>query len=114
MQTIEGKRVMIIMDNCITKVLLVSVFPQISADLKSFELLIGKDAVTLFKDYAKASNDYDLIIKTPIRGSKTPGKLQEYYNKVYAVSPFYGFLSFSKVTTRRHQMTKRLLIILHK
>ncbi|VDM36355.1 unnamed protein product [Hydatigera taeniaeformis] len=62
MQTIEGKRAMLIMDNCISKMLLVAAFPQISANIKYYELLLGREVKLLFKEYEKVSAEYEMVM----------------------------------------------------
>ena len=65
MQTIEGKRAMLIMDTCISKVLLVSAFPQIVANIQHYELLLGREVKLLFKEYEKVSTEYETVINAP-------------------------------------------------
>lgn len=64
MQTIEGKRAMLIMDTCISKVLLVAAFPQIVANIKHYELLLGREVKLLFKEYERVSTEYEMVVNT--------------------------------------------------
>ncbi|KAL5968395.1 Dynein regulatory complex protein 10 [Taenia solium] len=64
MQTIESKRAMLIMDTCISKVLLVAAFPQIVANIKYYELLLGREVKLLFKEYERVSTEYEIIVNT--------------------------------------------------
>ncbi|KAL5108752.1 Dynein regulatory complex protein 10 [Taenia crassiceps] len=65
MQTIEGKRAMLIMDTCISKVLLVAAFPQIVANIKHYELLLGREVKLLFDEYKRVSTEYEMVVNTP-------------------------------------------------
>ncbi|VDO11715.1 unnamed protein product [Rodentolepis nana] len=60
--TIEGKQVMQIMDNCITKVILVSAFPKFTSNLAYYELLLGWKACEQIERYKAASSEYDTIM----------------------------------------------------
>lgn len=85
MQTIEGKRAMLIMDSCITKVLLVASFPRIVADIKTYELLLGREVVLLFKEYEMVADAYEIGMKTPIRGTRTSKRIQMAHLGLYVV-----------------------------
>lgn len=80
MPTIEGKRAMLIMDNCVSKVLIVSTFPQIASNLPYYEFLLGTEVNLLFKEYESASVEYESMIK------KRPGKRRVDCNTLNEVS----------------------------
>ncbi|KAF8571220.1 hypothetical protein P879_00617 [Paragonimus westermani] len=56
---IDSKRFMRILDNTITRVLLVSSFPRIISNVKEFSLLLGRNATVLFESYGPLSKLYD-------------------------------------------------------
>ncbi|VDL18940.1 unnamed protein product [Hymenolepis diminuta] len=60
--TIEGKQVMQIMDNCISKILLVSALPKIAGHIAYYELLLGGEICDQIKEYKAASNEYDAML----------------------------------------------------
>ncbi|KAM3172461.1 hypothetical protein ACTXT7_014485 [Hymenolepis weldensis] len=60
--TVEGKQVMQIMDNCISKILLVSAFPKIAVNVAYYELLLGGEICDQIKEYKAASNEYDAML----------------------------------------------------
>ncbi|KAH9284733.1 hypothetical protein ECG_03207 [Echinococcus granulosus] len=62
MQTIEGKRAMLIMNTCVSKVLLVAAFPQIVANIKHYELLLGREVKVLFREYERISTEYEVVV----------------------------------------------------
>ncbi|VDN12831.1 unnamed protein product [Dibothriocephalus latus] len=61
MQTIEGKRAMLIIDSAITRCLLVSAFPKIIENLDVYGLLLGTETVELFKKYAPLVHEYQAL-----------------------------------------------------
>ncbi|KAA3677603.1 uncharacterized protein DEA37_0013639, partial [Paragonimus westermani] len=56
---IDSERFLRILDNTITRVLLVSSFPRIVSNVKEFSLLIGRNATVLFENYGTLSKLYD-------------------------------------------------------
>ncbi|KAM7535334.1 hypothetical protein Aperf_G00000093009 [Anoplocephala perfoliata] len=80
MPTIEGKRAMLIMDTCVTKVLLVSSFPQIASNLPYYEPLLGTEVNLLFKKYKTASAEYEAMIN---RGDVNRQTLNEIKERIY-------------------------------
>nr|CDS29760.1 IQ domain containing protein D [Hymenolepis microstoma] len=60
--TVEGKQVMQIMDNCISKVILVSAFPKFTDNLTYYELLLGGEVCEQIERYKAASTAYDTIM----------------------------------------------------
>ncbi|KAF5404635.1 IQ domain-containing protein D [Paragonimus heterotremus] len=57
--TIDAKRFMRVLDNTVTRVLLVSSFPRITSNVKEFSLLLGRNATVLFESYGPLSKLYD-------------------------------------------------------
>ncbi|VDD83639.1 unnamed protein product [Mesocestoides corti] len=62
-QTIEGKRAMLVMDTCITKVLLVSALPQIVANMKNYEVLLGRKVTLSIREYERVALEYEAAVK---------------------------------------------------
>ncbi|THD27792.1 IQ domain-containing protein D [Fasciola hepatica] len=57
--TIDSKRFMKVLDNTVTRVLLVSSFPRIVSNISEFSLLLGRNATVLFETYGPLSKAYD-------------------------------------------------------
>ncbi|CAL8107840.1 unnamed protein product [Calicophoron daubneyi] len=57
--TVDSKRFMRVLDNTVTRVLLVSSFPRIISNLPEFSLLLGRNATVLFESYGPLSKAYD-------------------------------------------------------
>lgn len=60
--TVEGKQVMQIMDNCISKILLVSALPKMAVNVAYYELLLGGEICDQIKEYKAASSEYDAML----------------------------------------------------
>ncbi|OON23293.1 hypothetical protein X801_00798 [Opisthorchis viverrini] len=57
--TIDSKRFMHVLDNTVTRVLLVSSFPQICSNVQEYSLLLGRNATVLFETYGPICKAYD-------------------------------------------------------
>ncbi|VDP65637.1 unnamed protein product [Echinostoma caproni] len=57
--TIDSKRFMKVLDNTVTRVLLVSSFPRIVNNISEFSLLLGRNATVLFETYGPLSKSFD-------------------------------------------------------
>lgn len=70
LSTIDSKRFMRVLDNTVTRVLIVSSFPRIISNVKEYSLLIGRNATVLFEKYGPLSRTYDeqcSMLKQPPR-----------------------------------------------
>lgn len=70
LSTIDSKRFMRVLDNTVTRVLLVSSFPRIISNVQEYSLLIGRNATVLFEKYGPLSKTYDeqcAMLKHPPR-----------------------------------------------
>ncbi|VDN08828.1 unnamed protein product [Dibothriocephalus latus] len=59
LQPIEAKRAMLILDDLVTKVLLVGAFPKIISNIETFALLVGNEAANMFKQIEPLAKELD-------------------------------------------------------
>ncbi|CDI98158.1 IQ domain containing protein D [Echinococcus multilocularis] len=87
MQTIEGKRAMLIMNTCVSKVLLVAAFPQIVANIKHYELLLGREVKVLFREYERISTEYEIAVNaSSTQPTVSCQKLRELKDRLFDVT----------------------------
>ncbi|BHF72195.1 hypothetical protein SprV_0401525900 [Sparganum proliferum] len=59
LQPIEAKRAMLILDDLVTKVLLVGAFPKILSNIETFALLVGDEATNIFRKLEPLAKELD-------------------------------------------------------
>ncbi|KAL7060997.1 hypothetical protein AAHC03_09541 [Spirometra sp. Aus1] len=59
LQPIEAKRAMLILDDLVTKVLLVGAFPKILSNIETFALLVGDEATNIFRKIEPLAKELD-------------------------------------------------------
>nr|VZI42745.1 unnamed protein product [Spirometra erinaceieuropaei] len=92
LQPIEAKRAMLILDDLVTKVLLVGAFPKILSNIETFALLVGDEATNIFRKIEPLAKELDEGI-TPgssLRISKLTGSTANQWEISDPIDAFFN------------------------